>query len=76
MNETEIKPGAQFTHARFITGGGQPELCRVTRVDRKLSVVYYRVGVENGQRGSKFKCGMDCFTSTVLGAWTATDGAR
>ena len=76
MNETEIKPGAQFTHARFITGGGQPELCRVTRVDRKLNVIYYRVGVEDGQSGGKFKCSMDYFASTVLGAWTATGGAR
>ncbi len=72
----QIKPGAQFTHARFITPDNRPELCRITRIDRKLNIVYYRVGIENGQSGGKFKCPAEYFASTVLGAWTGTADAR
>lgn len=59
--------GREFFHAKTIDLNNQPELCRVTRVSG--GQVWYRVGVRDGQPGSKFKCSLDYFSREVLGGW-------
>lgn len=70
-----IAQGKTFRHAKFIDEDGKPELCRVTRVNRPLDRVDYRVGIEVGE-DMKFHASLEYFRSTALLGWAVTEQGR